>query len=231
MRVKNEARWIVESLRSIISICDEVLLMDDHSEDGTPDLARQEGATVLPSPFVGLQEARDKNWLLGHISERKPSWVVMIDGDEVLFSGDDKVLLAETDRPGVVSLCPQIIYAWDRPDQIRVDGVYRRFTRPSLFRWRPGLEFRGRNGTGFHCKNVPHEYVGRGSPSAARLLHYGYMDRADRIRKFQWYNEQERQLGVDASEDGYRHVIQGDVPEVPATARLRHAGPLELRAL
>jgi hypothetical protein len=35
----------------------------------------------------------------------------------------------------------------------------------------------------------------------------------------------------NAFEDNYRHCVQGDVPEVPASAVLRHAGPLKLEMM
>jgi hypothetical protein len=77
-----------------------------------------------------------------------------------------------------------------------------------------------------HVSNAP-----QGIPWAVMqvyLLHYGYMFKEDRIRKYNYYNR------IDPNnefEDRYRHTVQGDIPEVPADAVLKHAGPLELRKL
>jgi hypothetical protein len=58
-----------------------------------------------------------------------------------------------------------------------------------------------------------------------RLYHLGYMCPEDRLRKYQWYNTIDPE---NESEDRYRHMVQGDIPEVPAHLKLKHAGPLRL---
>jgi hypothetical protein len=59
----------------------------------------------------------------------------------------------------------------------------------------------------------------------ARLIHYGYIDRAMRLAKYDFYNT----LDPDnALEDRYRHIVAGDIPEVPAHITTKWAGPLKL---
>lgn len=224
MRVRNEARWIERCVRSLLSVCETVHVMDDRSDDGTLEILRGiENVTVHSSPFGGLDETRDKNWLLGRIGEHQPDWIVHIDGDEELAANDAATLRHALECGHSPAFALHVLYLWDSPDLVRVDGVYRNMRRPSV--WRPcGVEFRSQFAHGFHCGNVP-----RGIPSTdlpVRLLHWGYMDRADRLRKFEWYNEQDPH---DLREDEYRHIVQGDLETVPADARLKHAGPLELQ--
>ncbi len=239
LRVKNEARWIADVIRSIQPLCERVVVLDDHSTDGTADICRALGATVYDSPFQGLDESRDKNWLLSKLWEgipqvvdpQSPHIAVCIDGDEVLDVGGAHAIRAAVEQGGV-AWGLRILYLWDSPRQVRVDGVYANFCRPSLFRLiNPAFRFQSTpwgNGANFHCSSIPQEFLGHARPCEARLLHLGYMDRADRLRKYAWYN---RIDGGNTAEDCYRHVIQGDMPEVPAGARLKHAGPLELRPL
>jgi hypothetical protein len=52
------------------------------------------------------------------------------------------------------------------------------------------------------------------------------MHKEDRIRKFEWYNEADP---GNVREDGYRHMVVGDV--FPAKARFQHGGPLALQSL
>jgi hypothetical protein len=59
-----------------------------------------------------------------------------------------------------------------------------------------------------------------------RLLHYGYLHKEDRVRKFHWYNKIDPN---NAFEDQYRHMVIGDV--FPADSSFKWAGPLELRSL
>lgn len=231
-RVKNEARWIARVVRAALNVCDGVVVLDDNSTDGTGDVCAdvcRERVAVLNSPFTGLDEVRDKNYLLHWVSQMRPEYVFHFDGDEELSpDGTCGILDAIESQPEADAWYMRILYLWDSPDQVRVDGVYGRFTRPSLFKFVPGRKFGATAyGGNFHCGNVPGPIQHLG-PCGARLLHYGYMERADRLRKFDWYNDHDPNNKL---EDQYRHMIQGDVPDIPASARLRHGGPLTLQPL
>jgi glycosyltransferase involved in cell wall biosynthesis len=215
---------LLRAISSLLPVCDRILVLDDHSSDGTPDLCgAMERVTVFPSPFDGLDETRDKNWLLD--KARGEDWVMMIDGDEVLVDGAP---IQQALAGKAVCLSPKILYLWDREDQVRVDGVYGRFRRPSLFR--PGAHrfINTSAGGNFHCGNAPFYVQALARPIEANLLHFGYLHREDRLRKFQFYNQMDP---GNRLEDGYRHMVQGDISEVPVTAKLKHAGPLKLVSL
>lgn len=230
LRVKNEARWIEQVIDSILPLSSDIVVLDDHSTDDTVAIANGAGATVIPSPFEGLDEARDKNFLLGAVMATKADWVLCIDGDEVLEpSGIEKIHL-ELDTWPITARPPdafsfRILYLWDRPDQIRTDGIYGKFQRPSLFRLKPGQKFRTTPyGKNFHCGNVP-DFMGAQTTDIG-LLHYGYLHREDRLRKYAWYNEMDPK---NSFEDGYRHMVIGDL--FPAESKFRHAGPLKVEPL
>lgn len=239
MRIKDEQRWIARVLESLLRVVDHALILDDHSADDTVAICRQfQKVTVFESPFEGLQETRDKNWLLSKLSEvAKPNDpIICIDGDEEIAPGSHehiRHLAAMTNGPDSYRF--QILYLWDRPDQIRIDGIYGRFTRSSFFRFRRGSQFVSQTAGGFHCGNVP-QPVALGD-SGVKVLHYGYMHRADRIRKWEWYSSIDPVNKAEGYDDrfphrkSYPHIVQGDVPEVPADAVLIHAGPLKVRPL
>ena len=226
LRIKNEARWIREVLESALRVCDQVFVMDDHSTDDTREICSSlPGVALYGSPFEGLDEARDKNWLFGLIQRSHPEWVLAIDGDELLMEPDHSKIRESVNGGGSDCYALRVLYLWDRTDQVRTDGVYGRFWRPSLFRLRPGDSFCAtRNGGNFHCGNVPQEFLSSARCNA-RLLHFGYMDAADRKRKFEWYNQNDPHNLV---EDCYRHMVQGDPGGPAAHFQLRHAGPLSL---
>lgn len=238
LRVRNEARWIERVVQALQPLCQKIFVFDDNSSDETPLLCAQLGCTVYRSPFEGIDEARDKNWLLEKIWQESPprepgpgsqTWIIAIDGDEELEpAGPAKVRNAAVGDTH--SLAFKIIYLWDTPDQIRRDGLYGRFTRGSAFRMiSPLHSFRTTDRkTNFHCGSVPRQLMGMTRNCDVRLFHYGYLEKADRLRKYEFYN---RLDGGNRMEDCYRHMVQGDVPEVPADAKLLHAGPLELCAL
>jgi hypothetical protein len=181
--------------------------------------------TVLESPFTGTDEARDKNWLLDHAMELSPEWCVFIDGDEMLAPGAvEDVRKAMT--PAETCLSLRVFYLWDREDQVRWDGVYGDFHRESIFRPN-GSRFEVKPGCpNFHCGNVPYGARRKRTVLQAPLLHFGYLHREDRERKFDWYNQQDPN---NWREDGYRHMVIGDL--FPADSRFTHGGPLNVQSL
>ncbi len=223
MRVKNEARWIERSVASMLLVCDRVVVLDDHSTDGTPRLAAVcPDVRVFDSPFSGLDETRDKNWLLDTVISMGATWVLCIDGDEVL-AASGAAHLRELMRSGIQCVSMRIPYLWDSEDQIRVDGVYGQFRRHSAFR--PGRNrFTSQGANGFHCGNVPMgDRVHTITRDDIPLLHFGYMNPEDRARKFCWYNAVDP---ANKTEDHYRHIAAGlNVPHQELCARqvaLRH---------
>jgi hypothetical protein len=236
VRAKNEARWIERSVKSLLRTCARVFVMDDSSTDNTRELAEAVGATVLCSPFEdGPNEGRDKNWMMERIQEQlKPDWFFCIDGDEEVEPGTDAKILAAVRHPGAPCYGFKFYQLWDKPDQIRVDRWYSDFVRQCLFRPVNGFKFRSiyeNRGVavhaGLHTGNAPGD-LRTALLEGVRLIHYGYMERENRIRKFKYYNALDPH---NSFEDGYRHCVQGDIPEVPRDAVLKHAGPLELKPL
>ncbi len=230
LRIKDEARWIERVLRAMLPVCEHIFIFDDHSTDDTVKICRSfSQVTVFESPFEGLEETRDKNYLIEKVEQvaAAEDWILALDGDEELAPGSCEEILRLTNHPNALDAYRfQVLYLWDRPDQIRVDRWYANFRRPSLFRLRPGARFHSGHGGGFHCGNVAGaQSIG---DCSVKILHWGYMNREDRIRKYHWYNAPDKQP-VPAVEDGYRHMVVGDL--FPADSKFRWAGPLELRAL
>ena len=257
IRAKNEARWIARAVESVKDLCgSDIYVMEDHSTDDTAGVAARAGAILLSSPFVeeGLDEGRDKDWLLNQVVARcHPDWILGLDGDEELEPGGcEKIRRVLESNPPVDVFGLRFLYFWDSLDQVRMDGRYGSLLRRSLFRPVPGLKFASyyrpestsnQNHVGLHVSNAPG--IGfhglRDAPLQVFLYHYGYVFREDRIRKFQWISELDPK---NEQEDFYRHCVQGDGPvplydgrviEIPADWRmgqeLKHAGPLDLRKL
>ncbi len=249
MRVRNEARWIESVVRAILPVSDHVLILDDKSDDATPDICESiEGVRLFRSESSTRDESADKDWLLSQAYELledkdkkgnpdSPWFAILIDGDEQLFTEDQELVRQLAQSQGGQNMDAfkfKIPYAWDSPDKIRVDGVYSHMAnvgRPSMFRLMND-QFRFQRtrfggGQNFHCSSVPQEMLHSARASDVRLLHWGYMHKEDRIRKFAWYNQHDP--NNFAAEDCYKHMVIGDI--FPAESRFKHAGPLELRPL
>jgi glycosyltransferase involved in cell wall biosynthesis len=213
MRVKNEAAHIQEVITRALHLCSHVFVFDDHSNDDTPAICRSFGGAVVrfPSPFQGLDEARDKNYLLQQILPANPDWVLWIDGDEVLERSGPAQLRSATEKAlGLAAYSLRVAYLWNDPQHVRVDGIFGMFRRPSFFRLRgqpfSQLAFQATgHGGNFHCGNVPGGLVGGLGNLDARLKHYGYMTREQRQAKYTWYTTTDPD---NAGEDYYRHLIE-----------------------
>jgi len=230
MRIKNEARWIEKIIGAALKVCDRIYVLDDHSTDATPEICRSfAGVYLFPSEFEGLDESRDKNWLFNQVKRSRSEWCLAIDGDEVIEDPHNELReISQRADEGPECFSLQVLYLWNRVDQVRTDGVYGRFFRPSFFRVRDSQTFpTTASGANFHCGSVPQQ-LGAAFRCGARLLHFGYMDAADRRRKFEWYNRHDPNNEI---EDRYQHMVQGD-PEGPhRKAKLLHAGPLRLETI
>lgn len=228
IRLKNEARWIDKVIRSIQPVCDQIVILDDHSTDGSAELCEELGCTVFRSEFDGIHEARDKDYLLSKLWELGAEIgdaVLHVDGDEALHPADIPAL-QDAIRRGVTCGSMKFLYLWDREDQYRADRWYSTFTRPSLFRLtNKNLRFQRTDfGGNFHCSSAPAQLLDQITRLNVRLLHYGYLHKEDRIRKYYWYNSIDP---GNSLEDGYRHFVIGDL--FPANSAFRWAGPLELK--
>ena len=73
---KDEARDVEACLRSV-SFCDEVLLLDSGSRDGTQDLARAAGARVVETDWPGYVAQKERGARLA-----AHDWVLSLDADE-----------------------------------------------------------------------------------------------------------------------------------------------------
>lgn len=201
LRVKNEASWIAECIRSLLFYnINDIIVLDDASDDGTRAICHAFGVVVCPTPFFGMDEARDKNYLYGNLlntyNPSPDSWVIMIDGDEALECGKESYqrLWREIANPRTDAYSLKIEYLWDFPYIVRTDGWLNDFWRGSL--WRIGAAMQGFRqtpygaGANLHCSNIPGGFgvVGR---LPIRVKHYGYMHQADRSRKLNWANTED----------------------------------------
>lgn len=244
LRIHNEQRWIKEVIESILPLCTKIFILDDKSTDDTVKICRSFGndrVKVFESPFIGLNEARDKNWIYDRIvMECAPDWVLCIDGDEVLEKNGPEAIrraCSMPDAPHAFGL--KIEFLWNDASTVRADRIYGDFWRPSLFRpfhENPAVpdsrtllkEFRfmstpfGRvqnnDKPNLHCSSVPQRLLHGFKNCPARLKHYGYMLREWRVAKLDYYTSIDWK---NAAEDGYCHMVAADSPTLDELPKVR----------
>ena len=100
---RNEEAMIARVVKSLPQ--DTVIVVDDHSEDGTAEAARKAGAGVLPAPDLGLQSFGKSNACAAGARVLRSRWVLFADADTWFEEGflDSAVATAEANQLSFLS--------------------------------------------------------------------------------------------------------------------------------
>lgn len=170
----NEAAGIRRTLESV-AWCDEVVVVDSGSTDGTPTLCAESGARVLHRDWTGFVD--QKNFAQDAASH---PWVFSLDADEVCtpeLAAEARAVLGNAkDAP-----------AYRVPRRVFFMGRWIRYTD-----WSPDYQLRlYRRDAGRWRGGRVHESVSVEGPVgrlSGHLLHYTYDDLGDYIRKLESYS-------------------------------------------
>lgn len=163
--VKNEKQHLPRCLNSVRPYVDEMIVVDTGSEDGTPEIARQQGAKVFAFPWCD-DFAVARNYA---IAQASGEWILTLDADEEL------VVNSETFREILAADPEVLVYAIDLfnvgEEETEVGGKFQR-----IFRNRPDIRYQGR----LHEKLIYQGEQIRGRRrvylDGLKILHYGYRD-------------------------------------------------------
>tara|TARA_B110001454_G_scaffold218234_1_gene245674 strand:- start:2562 stop:3314 length:753 start_codon:yes stop_codon:yes gene_type:complete len=216
-RIKNESRWIKQSLEAVSEISDEIIILDDGSTDNTVEICKSFKTVVeiYQQKNLTYDETRDKNILLQMALKRNPDFILTLDGDEILQSNIKKILFEEICilYPNVDVFDFQALFMWEQPKQYRYDGTYSNTWWKRLLRIKnqpENLQFENTNfPNNAHCPAIPHNAKGEEKSVRSKILifHYGNYDESLRQQKYQFYNT------IDPNNtifDGYKHIITGE---------------------
>lgn len=92
--VYNEAHRITGLLEHAAGYCDQLVVVDQDSTDGTGDIARDYGATVVHDECRGLSEL---SYPLA-AARTDGDWILILDADEILYGHKIPELLALDER-------------------------------------------------------------------------------------------------------------------------------------
>lgn len=200
---KNEAANLTACLASA-AFCDEIVVVDSGSTDGTPDLARRAGATVVNFRWNGAFPKK-KNWALANVPW-KHDWVFILDADERITPALAEELRAlATGSPAHAGYYVNRRF-WFLDGWLNHCGYYPswnlRFFRHRLGRYEQPA---GAAETGSGDNEV-HEHVlldGAAGHLRGEMEHYAFPDITTWVEKHNRYSNWEARLQVAGStEDG-----------------------------
>ncbi len=228
MIVKNEERNLARCLDSVGGLAAETIIVDTGSTDGTPRIAAEYGARVIPFDFARVDFAGARNCAIDRAGGQ---WILMLDADETLTPASPPAiatLVARNENAGYY--LERRNRASDAPDPT-TDYVVR------LFPNRPGYRYRGR----------VHETIdasilsggGRLVKAPGVLIEHSFAsDREARRRKNRWYIEVlQEEIAADPSDDSRLDFLAAEYHQLEMFAeaaavaeRIVRARPRDARA-
>ncbi|WP_254566725.1 glycosyltransferase [Oscillatoria sp. HE19RPO] len=161
--VKNEKNNLTRCLQSVKPYVDEMIVVDTGSQDGTPEIARQQSAQVFYFEWCD-DFAAARNYA---VSQASGEWILSLDADEEL------VVNSENFREALVANSEVLAYSMILIDvgseTKEVGGKFQR-----LFRNHQDIKYEGRlHERLMYCgEKIAGRF--RGDLDSLKILHYGY---------------------------------------------------------
>ena len=216
-RVKNEERFIEKSLKSVMDICSEIVILADDSTDKTVEICSSfdKVVDIQTQSNLPLNEVRDRNFLFQMGLKRNPDFILSVDGDEIFMPNASEILFEELDvlypKHNVFKF--QFLTCWDTVDQIRFDGIFGNYWQKRLLRTKnqpSDLKFNNTANFGnLHCGSIPKDTVGFDDQirSNVKIFHLASIDQKLRQQKYDYYTKIDANSNLN---DGYKHMISGE---------------------
>lgn len=194
LQVRNErSRYLEEVLHDLSEFVDEIVIVDDASTDGTPDLCKAYPKVirleVLEKPLFA-EEWRLRNTLWQAAAGTCPDWLLSVDADELYSSEAKKAIRALIDQEYADWFAFRFYDMWGGRTHYREDDLWclhKRHTA-SLVRYMPGYPYFYPQ-QNHHVPRLPSSCtVLPGVSTELKVQHLGWAGSLeDRVRKYLRY--------------------------------------------
>jgi hypothetical protein len=220
-RIKNVERWIGKSIESASKICDKIVILDDGSTDNTVKICKTFSSVVdiHEQNDLVFDETRDRNLLLEMALKYNPNYILVLDGDEIIMPGMEKILYEDLTylHPNYDVFEFQSLEMSEQPNRYRINNPLTNYIHIALFKVgnQKNLHFLPTKFPhNMHCSKIPDNFNNKNNISLSRMkiLHYGYYNQKLKQTKFDLYNE----LDPDATDFyNYEHLINPEKFSIP----------------
>ena len=215
--IKNESRFIEKSLKSVMEICSEIIVMDNNSTDDTVEICSgfDKVTEIIKRKDLPLDEVRDKNILYEHARKSNHDFILAVDGDEIFMPNASEILFEElsTIHPNSDVFEFQFLTLWDDVNTIRTDGIFGYYWQKRLLRMKNQplslLFVENENPGNIHCGSIPPSSVGfaNQAKSSVKIFHLASLDDEVRKRKYAYYTKTDPDSVLTGA---YKHMISGE---------------------
>lgn len=237
MLVRNEERrYLREVLDSLDRFVDQMVIVDDASTDGTPDLcASYAKATVIRRANASFgNEVALRKFCWDEAVATGAEWILAVDADEIFEDRMAREIDTLVGTPDVDGWAFRLFDFWGSRDHYRDDRYWQAHRHHRLFLVRnTGVVPRWRE-TPLHCGRLPLNAVdpSRVAASSIRLKHLGWADPTEHRRKYEHYmrSDGEGRYGILAQYasilDTHPRLRRWEEPEPPVTRRVLVGAPV-----
>lgn len=196
--VRNEINRYLKPCLKALEWCDEILVWDDNSDDGTTEWLMDSQYLVLPHPSLSFKENEGaaRQAFLEVSLAMNPDWILNIDADEFVSDGPAIKECLEHPQPAVWRLCMSEVWRADEDALfIRQDGGWRPHEAPIL--WSPSRVGNVRQiparelASGRVPQGVLQANGRRYGITGEQIFHFGWTNPEERAARYARYAEQD----------------------------------------
>lgn len=175
-----------------ISKFDNVLVYDDASDDGTPELLKAVGVEVIENEFsIFRNELIIREILLKEAKGRfsKTDWFMILDLDEVLTCSREELerLIIKAEQKKCTGVSFKLVNLWKSESFFRTDEHFNSVAKTHLWKNTEEMSFSGESGLHreLHPRSIKAIYI----QDSLRILHLGFSTREKIVQKFLNYKK------------------------------------------
>ncbi len=223
LKVYNEASSgnLERVLRHMKKFCDEIVVCDCESTDGSTEIARKFTRHVLSEPNEFSRELFTKQKMLEYALSLDPDWIVWLDADEVFERNGEisevRNLCVYGDKNGIDGFSMREINLWKSTRRYRADEFWGKGDFVRL--WKNNGKLRFETADGLHKDQHP-QGLANIVKSELKVIHYGFSSEEEIDKKYERYRKNGQSgfyLERMKNEDGIK-LLPLDVDLIPLSA-------------